>query len=132
MFQETELVLSFLRHANIGKTNERQVERRNYMNWYDYIACFFAGMFLANVVPHFVHGISGDRFPTPFAHPRGKGLSSPTVNVVWALLNLVVGYLLFRVGRVSSGGNSAVGTFFAGIVVTSTMLSVRFARKQSM
>jgi hypothetical protein len=101
------------------------------VNWYDYIACFFAGMFLANVVPHFVHGISGDRFPTPFAHPRGKGLSSPTVNVVWALLNLVVGYVLFRVGRVSHGGDSALGIFFAGIAAISTMFSVRFAKKQA-
>jgi len=101
------------------------------VNWHDYIACFFAGMFLANVVPHFVHGISGDRFPTPFARPRGKGLSSPTVNVVWALFNLVVGYILFRVGRVASGGDSALVIFFAGIVVMSTVLSVRFARKQT-
>jgi hypothetical protein len=38
--------------------------------------------------------------PTPFAHPRGKGLSSPTVNVVWALFNPVIGYILFRVGKV--------------------------------
>jgi hypothetical protein len=50
------------------------------MSWYDYIACFFAGMFLANVVPHYVKGVCGDRFPTPFANPPGKGLSSPTVN----------------------------------------------------
>ena len=101
------------------------------MNWYDYIGCFFSGMFLANVVPHFVHGISGDRFPTPFARPHGKGLSSPTVNVVWALFNLVVGYILFRVGKVSSGDNSALVIFFAGIVVISIMLSVRFAKKQA-
>jgi len=101
------------------------------LNWYAYIASFFAGMLLANVVPHFVHGISGDRFPTPFAHPRGEGLSSPIVNVVWALLNLVVGYALFRVGRVSSGGDSALGIFFAGIAVISTMLSLRFAKKQA-
>jgi hypothetical protein len=101
------------------------------VNWYHYIGCFFAGMFLANVVPHFVHGISGDRFPTPFAHPRGKGLSSPTVNVVWALFNLVVGYILFRVGKVASGGNSALVAFFAGIAAISTMLSVRFAKKQA-
>ncbi len=87
------------------------------MNWHDYIACFFAGAFLANVVPHFVHGISGDRFPTPFAHPPGKGLSSPTVNVVWALFNLVVGYVLFRVGQVSSGHNLEIAIFFAGVVV---------------
>jgi hypothetical protein len=60
------------------------------MNWYNYVVCFFAGMFLANVVPHFAHGISGDRFPTPFARPPGKGLSSPTVNVIWALVNVVV------------------------------------------
>ncbi len=100
------------------------------MNWYRYVACFFAGMFLANVVPHFVHGISGDRFPTPFARPSGKGLSSPTVNVVWALFNLIVGYILFRVGKVSSGEDSALVIFFAGMVVISTMLSVRFAKKQ--
>jgi uncharacterized membrane protein len=101
------------------------------VNWYDYIACFFAGMFLANVVPHFVHGISGDRFPTPFAHPPGKGLSSPTVNVVWALFNLIVGYILFRIGKVSSGDDLALVIFFAGIVAISTMLSVRFAKKQA-
>ena len=101
------------------------------MNWYNYIACFFAGMILANVVPHFVHGISGDRFPTPFAHPPGRGLSSPTVNVLWALLNLVVGYILFRAGKVSSGDDRALVTFFAGIVAISTMMSVRFAKKQS-
>jgi hypothetical protein len=101
------------------------------MNWYDYIAAFFAGMFLANVVPHFVYGVSGDRFPTPFAHPPGKGLSSPTVNVLWALLNLVVGYVLFRVGRVWSGGDLTLVVFFVGIAVMSIMLSVSFAQKQT-
>jgi hypothetical protein len=93
------------------------------VNWYDYIACFFAGMVLANAVPHFVHGISGDRFPTPFAHPPGRGLSSPMVNVVWALFNLAIGYILFRAGKVSSGGDSALVIFFTGIVAISTMLS---------
>jgi len=99
------------------------------MRWYNYVACFFAGMFLANVVPHFVYGISGDRFPTPFAKPPGKGLSSPTVNVVWALFNLVVGYLLYRTGHVWSGGDWALVAFFAGIAGISIMLSVRFAKK---
>src|ERR1700729_2482530 len=101
------------------------------VNWHNYIACFFAGMFLTNVVPHFVHGISGDRFPTPFAHPPGKGLSSPTVNVVWALFNMVVGYILFRVGKVSSGDDAALVIFFAGIAAISIMLSVNFAKKQA-
>jgi len=100
------------------------------MSWYDYIACLFAGMFLANVVPHFVHGISGDRFPTPFANAIGKGLSSPTVNVVWALVNLIVGYVLFRVGKVSSGGNLTLIAFFVGIAAISIWLSVLFAKQK--
>jgi hypothetical protein len=41
------------------------------MNWHHYVACFFAGMFLANAVPHFVKGVCGNRFPTPFARPPG-------------------------------------------------------------
>jgi hypothetical protein len=101
------------------------------VSWYAYVACFFAGMLLANAMPHFVHGISGDRFPTPFAHPRGRGLSSPTVNVAWALLNMVVGYILFRAGKVSSGHVSTLVIFFAGIAAISTVLSVRFAKKQA-
>jgi hypothetical protein len=101
------------------------------MNWYDYAACFFAGMFLANAVPHFVHGISGDPFPTPFAHPPGKGLSSPTVNVLWALFNLIVGYILFHVGKVSGGNQAALITFFAGIAAISLLMSVQFTKKQA-
>jgi hypothetical protein len=101
------------------------------MNWYDYIACFFAGAFLANVVPHFVHGISGDRFPTPFSKPPGKGLSSPIVNVVWALLNLAVGYALFRVGKIGSGDTLALIIFFVGIVAISIPSSIRFSEKDA-
>lgn len=95
------------------------------------IACFFAGAFFANVVPHFVHGISGDPFPTPFADPPGKGLSSSTVNVLWALVNLVAGYLLFRHGRVSSGSMASLLLFLAGIAAISIPLSVRFRHKHS-
>ena len=101
------------------------------MNWYNYVACFFSGAFLANVVPHFFHGISGDRFPTPFAKPPGRGLSSPTVNVVWAWINLLIGYLLFRAGHlsISSGDTVALVIFLAGVMFISTVLSFRFSEK---
>jgi len=33
------------------------------MKWYHYVACFCAGLFLTNTVPHFVHGVSGDFSP---------------------------------------------------------------------
>jgi uncharacterized membrane protein len=97
------------------------------MKWYHYIACFFAGMFIANIVPHFIHGISGEAFPAPFANPPGKGLSSPTVNVLWGLFNLIVGYLLFRAGKISNSNKWTVLLFFAGILVMSVMLSYGFA-----
>ena len=99
------------------------------MPWYDYIAAFFAGAFLTNVVPHFVTGVSGNPFPTPFAKPAGKGLSSPTVNVVWALFNLIVGYILLLVGKVSNGQLPTLVVFFAGIAAVSIMASVNFAKK---
>ena len=99
------------------------------MNWYNYVACFFAGAFLANVVPHFVHGISGDRFPTPFARPPGRGLSPPTVNVVWAWVNLVIGYVLLRAGKVSTDNYATLVVLLAGIVFISTVLSFRFREK---
>jgi hypothetical protein len=99
------------------------------MDWYRYVACFFAGAFLANFVPHFVHGISGDRFPTPFAHPPGKGLSSPTVNVAWAFVNLVLGTVLFRFGHVFDFNYLTAMIFLAGAVAISSILSFRFAKK---
>ena len=82
------------------------------MNWYNYIACFFAGIFIANAIPHFINGVSGNKFPTPFSKPPGKGLSSPTVNVLWALLNLLVGYILYLAGNISEGNVWTLVIFF--------------------
>ncbi len=101
------------------------------MNWYHYLACFFAGLFLTNTVPHFVKGICGDRFPTPFARPPGKGLSSPLVNVLWSLLNLLIGYTLARVGRLTTGGDPAFAAFFAAVTTLSTISSLNFAKKHA-
>jgi hypothetical protein len=48
--------------------------------------------------------------------------------VVWALVNLIVGYVLVRIGKVSSVGSLALVVFFAGIAALSTWLSVLFAK----
>ena len=100
------------------------------MKWYQYVACFFAGLFIANMVPHFIHGVSGDVFPSPFSMPPGKGPSSPTVNVFWGLFNGLVGYLLIRAGKLSNQRLASVVIFFLGIVLMSWMLSVAFVDKQ--
>jgi hypothetical protein len=99
------------------------------MEWYNYLGCFFAGAFLANAVPHFTHGISGDKFPTPFAKPPGKGLSSSLTNVLWALLNLVIGFLLYNAGNISTAQPLTWILFFAGATAMSVMLSIRFREK---
>jgi hypothetical protein len=99
------------------------------MKWYHYVACFFAGAFLANTVPHFIHGVSGDSFPSPFANPPGKGLSSPLVNTLWGLANLVVGIVLFRAGKMSKATIWGIVVFFAGIALMSIQLSLVFASK---
>jgi hypothetical protein len=62
--------------------------------WYVYLLQFVAGLFLANGVPHFVQGISGHWFQSPFASPPGVGESSPLVNVLWGFLNLAIGLAL--------------------------------------
>jgi hypothetical protein len=101
------------------------------MNWYHYVACFFAGLFLANAVPHYVKGISGDRFPTPFAKPPGRGLSSPLVNVLWGLLNVAIGSVLCRVGHVMTGGDLAVVILFVGAAAISVPCAMNFSRKHA-
>ena len=100
------------------------------MKWYHYISCFFAGLFIANTVPHIIHGVSGDVFPTPFATPPGKGPSSPTVNTFWGLFNLAIGYILMRAGKVSNQKVLSVIIFFLGIIAMSWMLSIAFMEKQ--
>src|ERR1700722_5890189 len=99
------------------------------MRWYHYLAYFFGGAFLANTVPHFVNGVSGNAFQSPFATPPGEGLSSSTINVLWGLLNLAVAYLLIcRVGSFNLRRTSHVLIFGAGVLLMSLILARAFGR----
>jgi len=75
------------------------------MNWLHEISYLFGGAFLANAVPHFVSGMMGQSFQSPFAKPPGKGLSSSTVNVRWDLLGVFSARLFGRF----HGGKSPTG-----------------------
>jgi hypothetical protein len=99
------------------------------MRWYHYVAYFFGGAFLANTLPHFINGISGHPFQSPFASPPGEGLSSSTVNVLWGLFNLAVGYVLVcRVGKFDPRNTRHVLVLGAGILIMSVMLARGFGR----
>ena len=99
------------------------------MRWYHYLAWFFGGGFLANALPHLGNGISGHAFQSPFATPLGEGLSSSTVNVLWGLCNLAVGYLLVcRIGAFELRKTRHVLVLGAGILVFSILLAHTFGR----
>ena len=100
------------------------------MYWYHYLSGFFAGVALANAIPHFVNGISGNYFPTPFAKPHGIGLSSPILNVIWGLFNLLIGYFLFCFGKISSQNKLSLLTCFLGALIIAIYLSKRFVHKE--
>ena len=59
-----------------------------------YLLQFVSGLLLANGVPHFVQGVSGHWFQSPFASPPGVGESSPTVNVLWGFANIAIGFAI--------------------------------------
>lgn len=88
------------------------------MSWPHIAAYFFSGVSFTNAVPHFVGGVMGKPFQSPFAKPPGKGLSSSTVNVLWGFFNLVVGYFLMdRASGFGSLATSDVVPFGIGILV---------------
>lgn len=71
-----------------------------------YLAHMIGAIFLVNSVPHFVHGVCGYKFQSPFAKPPGVGVSSPESNVLWGGINFIIGYfLLFELGQFIVGAN---------------------------
>jgi hypothetical protein len=97
------------------------------MLWHDVAAYFFGGVFLANFVPHFVAGVSGRPFPSPFATPPFRGLSSPAVNVLWGLFNLAGTYALlvvvgnFELRHVSHVAVAATGFSLASLGIARSL-----------
>jgi len=87
------------------------------MNVLQILSYFFGAGFLANAVPHFVGGVMGEPFQTPFANPPGKGLSSSTVNVLWGFANFAAAYfLVLRVGRFDPRSVDCIVPFAAGVL----------------
>lgn len=98
------------------------------MDWMQLAKFFFSGIFLANAIPHFVHGISGKKFQSPFASPPGVGLSSALINVLWAWANILIGfYLGFHKASPFAAMDTAVA-FVIGAVVVSIALAWHFGK----
>ena len=96
------------------------------MHWVQSFSYFFGGVFLANAVPHFVSGLMGRPFQTPFAKPPGVGESSALSNVLWGFGNLVVGFVLLHYfWPWGAAGWVALG---AGALAISIQLALHFGK----
>jgi hypothetical protein len=99
------------------------------MDWLYLVSYFFGGAFLSNAIPHFASGSMGRAFQSPFATPRGEGLSSSTVNVAWGVLNLAVAYVLIcRVGDFSLHSTVHAMTLGLGFLLMGLFAARHFGR----
>jgi hypothetical protein len=93
------------------------------------LAYFFGGLFLANAVPHYVSGVMGRAFQSPFAQPSGKGLSSSTVNVLWGSVNLVIAYgLILRVGAFDLRATDEAASLGLGLLLMGVFAARTFGQ----
>ena len=99
------------------------------MNWLHDLSYLFGGAFLSNAVPHFVSGVMGRPFQSPFAKPPGEGLSSSTVNVLWGFANFAIAYLLIvRVGNFDAHAADHVIAVGAGVLLMGLAAARLFGR----
>jgi hypothetical protein len=99
------------------------------MTWVHYLAWFMGGVFLVNMIPHLVLGVSGRPFQTPLATPRGIGLSSSTVNAIWGFINLAISYLLVvHVGNFDLRAIGDVASFGLGAFLIALFLAQHFGK----
>jgi hypothetical protein len=99
------------------------------MPLYFYVLEFVSGLFLANGLPHFVQGVSGHWFQSPFGYPPGVGESSPLSNTLWGSANLAVGFILLWFFT-PQGSEAAVGWIVVavGVLLAAVRLSTYFGR----
>jgi hypothetical protein len=94
-----------------------------------YIAHFFGAALVANALPHLMAGIAGKSLQSPFASPPFRGMSSPRVNVAWALANLALAYLLLvYIGPLDLHRWSDAAIAFGGFGSMALLCARSFAR----
>jgi len=124
---------SFAKKGGVPKQEiANQKNKENEMAWYCFVLEFVSGLFLANGVPHFVQGVCGHRFQSPFASPPGVGESSPLSNALWGFINFVVAFvLLWFFGP--QGSAAGIGWILVGlgVLVAAVWLSIYFGTLRS-
>ncbi|WP_322787962.1 hypothetical protein [Paraburkholderia nodosa] len=126
-----EVILAFRRGDRRRCRHHAYLSRLN-VRGYDmpYVWLFFAGAFFCNAIPHLASGLQGLPFPTPFARPRGRGDSSPIVNVVWGFVNIAIAIAL-GTGRLQQPATREdVVALLAGGLIMGLFLAFHFGAVQ--
>jgi hypothetical protein len=102
------------------------------MPWYFYVLEFVSGLLLTNGIPHFVQGVSGNRFQSPFGSPPGVGETSPLSNALWGFGNLAAGFILLSFFA-PQGSETEAGWMLVGLgaLLAAVWLSVHFGKVRS-
>ncbi|MDE1157021.1 MAG: hypothetical protein PW791_01870 [Neorhizobium sp.] len=99
-----------------------------------YIAHFIAAAMMTNGIPHFVSGVCGRPFRTPFVRLTNSGagepVSPPVVNVVWGWANFLVAFLIFaNIGPLYIGTPGDTIFVAAGMLIMGIILATIFGRR---
>ncbi len=97
-----------------------------------YIAHFIAAAIMTNGIPHFVSGVCGRSFRTPFVRMTGKPVSPPVVNVVWGWVNFLIAFLIFaNIGPLYIGTPGDTIFVAAGMLVMGVILAMIFGKREA-
>ncbi len=91
-----------------------------------YLYSFIAGLFSVNGIPHFIKGILGEKFQTPFSKE-----SSAVVNVMWGWVNFLVAGLLIYFGNVHAHLLRAFGLTAIGALLMGCLLAYMWSKDLS-
>jgi hypothetical protein len=97
------------------------------MPWYFYVLEFVSGLLLTNGVPHFVQGVCGNLFQSPFGYPPGIGESSPLSNTLWGFANLGAGFVLLWLFAPQGSAAGWIAVALA-VLLAAVRLSTYFGR----
>lgn len=99
------------------------------MQWWYYLVAIPAAAFLVNGIPHFVSGISGRKFPSPFVGGPPH-LDSALHNVWWGAGNFVVGSVLLGLIWPGLGDAVLIAELVALAILFASLLARVFSRQE--
>ena len=101
------------------------------MHWYDFLAYFFGGAFLANALPHLTNGVSGRSFQSLRQAPGQGPVLTRRKRMLGILQSRRRLLLIVQVGAFSIHNLCHVAAAGAGMLLMSLMCALTFGRFHS-